>query len=116
MEPESPKYRHARCSDTRNAGGGSAKHEVDTTDKQENDVGLANTMEPITRFPRYTVWLQLERRLMSEIVGVGFEIHITQYVLRLDMVGRLIERKLTLCSSKRATRVTCLMSVANVVD
>lgn len=31
-----------------------------------------------TRLPRYAKWLQLERRLVSEVVGVGCEIHITQ--------------------------------------
>lgn len=31
-----------------------------------------------TRFPRYTEWLQLEGRLVSEVVGVLCEIHITQ--------------------------------------
>jgi hypothetical protein len=29
-----------------------------------------------TRLPRYAKWLQLERRLVSEIVGVGCLIHI----------------------------------------
>lgn len=31
-----------------------------------------------TRLPRYAKWLQLERRLVSEVVGVGCEIHKTQ--------------------------------------
>jgi hypothetical protein len=31
-----------------------------------------------TRFPCYTKWLQLEGRLVSEVVGVLCEIHITQ--------------------------------------
>jgi hypothetical protein len=31
-----------------------------------------------TRLPRYAKWLQLEGRLVSEVVGVGCEIHITQ--------------------------------------
>jgi len=34
-----------------------------------------------TRFPRYAKSLQLERRLVSEVVGVGCEIHITQMYL-----------------------------------
>jgi hypothetical protein len=29
-----------------------------------------------TRLPRYAKWLQLERRLVSEVVGVGCLIHI----------------------------------------
>lgn len=31
-----------------------------------------------TRYPRYAKRMQLERRLVSEVVGVGCEIHITQ--------------------------------------
>jgi len=34
-----------------------------------------------TRLPRYAKWLQLERRLVSEVVGVRCEIHITQMYL-----------------------------------
>jgi len=39
--------------------------------------GLAvGTEVRATSFPRYAKWLQLERRLVSEVVGVGCLIHI----------------------------------------
>ena len=43
-----------------------------------------------TRFPRYAKWMQLERRLVSEVVGVGCEIHITQ-MYHVDVLMALLE-------------------------
>jgi hypothetical protein len=51
---------------------------ANVTFDEEEDVLAVTTEVGATRFPRYAKWLQLERRLVSEVVGVGCEIHITQ--------------------------------------
>ena len=47
-----------------------------------------------TRLPRYAKWLQLERRLVSEVVGFGCEIHIPSVSLDvlLASLGIRLER------------------------
>ena len=44
------------------------------------------------RFPRCAKWLQLGGRLVSEVVGVGCEIHIPS--LSLDVLSALLEVRL----------------------
>jgi hypothetical protein len=60
-----------------------------------------------TRLPRYAKWLQLERRLVSEVVGVGCEIHIPSVSLDVlsAFVGGFVEEKILLMKRRWRGRV-----------
>src|SRR5271167_590845 len=73
--------------------------------------GLAvRTEVGATRLPRYAKWLQLERRLVSEVVGVGCLIHIPS--VSLDVLAALLRvswRRRSSLMNKRWRGSVCLL-------